>query len=99
MTETDVRDDTSGHRFVHAEDGLEARLVYRTRADRLVLVHTEVPEALGGRGIGGRLVRAAVDRAAATGETLVPVCPFARKWLRDHPDDVGGVSIDWSDPA
>ena len=99
MTETDVRDDTAEHRFVHVEAGLEAQLVYRTRADRLVLVHTEVPEELGGRGLGGRLVRAAVERARSTGETLVPVCPFARKWLRDHPDEVAGVDVDWNEPA
>jgi uncharacterized protein len=42
-----------------------------------VLAHTEVPLQLEGRGIGGRLVTAAVDRAAREGPTLVPLCPFA----------------------
>jgi hypothetical protein len=59
------------------------------------LVHTEVPDGLSGQGIGGRLVAAAVERALGESLTLVPVCPYARRWLEDHPDDVAGVSIDW----
>lgn len=62
--------------------------------DRLILEHTEVPESLGGRGIGGTLVRAALERAANEGLTVVPWCPFARKWLRDHADELT-ASIDW----
>ena len=95
--DTAIEDKTDERRFVYVEDGLEAQLVYRVNGDRLVLVHTEVPEALGGRGIAGRLVRAAVDRAAASGETVVPVCPYARKWLEDHTDDAARVAIDWNE--
>ena len=91
----DVRDDIDGGRLVLEEDGVAAELFYRTRAGRLILIHTEVPDALGGRGIGGRLVCAALARARAEGLTLVPWCPFARQWLIDHPDDADGVSIDW----
>jgi predicted GNAT family acetyltransferase len=94
----DIRDVTDEHRFLYVEEGVEAQLVYEVTGDQLVLVHTEVPGQLGGRGIAGRLVRAAVDRAAATGETVLPWCPYARKWLRDHPDDAARVAIDWSDP-
>lgn len=100
MTEDEpaVRDDRQHHRFVYRQDGMDAQLVYRTNGDRLILVHTEVPDALSGRGIGGRLVQTAVDRAAATGETLVPWCPYARQWLTDHPDLSERVSIDWDRP-
>src|SRR6185436_11013469 len=92
---TDVWDDTVGSRLVLEEDGVEAELIYRKRAGRMILIHTEVPDALGGRGIGGRLVRAALARARAENLTLVPWCPFARRWLTDHPDESDGVSIDW----
>lgn len=91
----DIIDETAQHRFLGTEDGHEAQLVYRVDGDRLVLVHTEVPEALGGRGLGGQLVTAAVQRAEASGETLVPECPYARSWLRKHPDAAAGVTIDW----
>lgn len=72
-----------------------AFLTYRRRADRLVLVHTEVPEELGGHGIGGALTQAATAKAAAEGLTVVPLCPFARSWLERHPDAAASVSIDW----
>jgi hypothetical protein len=79
---------------LHA-DGWLAELLYRIRGDRLVLVHTEVPFELEGRGIGGRLVTAAVDRAAREGLTLVPLCPFARGWLERHPEAASKAVIDW----
>ncbi len=97
-SEQDVVDDRAHHRFVYPEGGVDAELVYRPDGDRLVLVHTEVPDAFRGRGIGGRLVRAAVGRAATTGETVVPSCPYARKWLQDHPEEAAAITVDWSEP-
>jgi predicted GNAT family acetyltransferase len=84
------------HRFVIRHDEVEAELVYQLDGDTMVIVHTEVPEALGGRGAGGRLVNAAVNRAAAEGLTVVPWCPFARHYLRRHPDAAALVTVDWS---
>lgn len=95
---SDVVDDAAQHRFVYAEDDQVAQLVYRVEPGRLILVHTEVPESLGGRGVGARLVQAAVSRARTSGETLVPWCPYARKWLERHPAAVSGVGIDWAAP-
>ncbi|HSR83475.1 MAG TPA: GNAT family N-acetyltransferase [Streptosporangiaceae bacterium] len=79
--------------------GTAAELIYRTNGKRLVLVHTEVPESLGGRGIGGHLVQAAVDKAAANGMTIVPLCPYARSWLKRHPDQAASAPIDWGTSA
>lgn len=92
----DIIDETERNRFVGTEDGHEAQLVYRADGNRLVLVHTEVPEDLGGRGLGGQLVSAAVERAAASGETLAPECSYARAWLTKHRDVAARVMIDWS---
>lgn len=92
-----VREEPAGSRFVFEADGEVAELVYDDVAPgRLVLVHTGVPESLGGRGIGGLLVAAALARAAAEHRTVVPVCPFARRWLEGHPDAAQGVEIDWT---
>jgi hypothetical protein len=86
-------------RFVARAEGMEAELVYRVDGDRLFLVHTEVPESLGGRGIAGQLVRAAVRRAEADHLTVVPWCPYARRWLKEHPDEAGGIQVDFKTPA
>ena len=93
-----VVDDATNERYVFEEDGAVAELVYELDGDRLILIHTGVPEALGGRGIGGELVRAAIERAAAEGLTVVPWCPYARSWLEKHPDVASTVVIDWSPP-
>jgi predicted GNAT family acetyltransferase len=90
----DVIDEKDRHRFAVHLDGREAELVYRLEGDRLILVHTGVPDELGGQGIGGQLVRAAVDRAEQEGLTIAPWCPFARKWLEDHPDEAARVTLD-----
>ena len=86
-------------RFVARVDGAEAELVYRLNGNRLVLVHTGVPDELSGRGIGGRLVIEAISRAGAQGLTVVPWCPFARRWLEQHPDEAAAAAIDWDSPA
>jgi uncharacterized protein len=97
MSDVAVTDNQGDSRLEIHADGELAELIYRTRAGRLVLVHTEVPETLGGRGLGGELVRAAIAKAAADGTTLVPLCPFARSWLERHPDEAGQVPIDWTE--
>ncbi len=89
---TDVPDES---RFVLRQGHAVAELVYELEGARLALIHTGVPEELAGRGIGGRLVEAALDRARRDGLTVVPVCPFARRWLHHHAQAAAGVDIDW----
>jgi predicted GNAT family acetyltransferase len=96
--ELDVVDLPSESRFVIRGTHDEAELVYSLQDDRLILVHTEVPQAWSGHGVGGLLVRAALRRARAERLTIVPWCPYARRWLRTHPDETGGVEIDYESP-
>ena len=55
-----VTHDPGASRFTVTVDGATAELDYRLRAGRLILVHTEVPYAVEGHGVGGHLVAAAV---------------------------------------
>jgi len=89
-----IRNDDKG-RYEVTVDGELAELVFQAHGDRLILVHTEVPDALEGQGVGSRLVRAAVDDARARNLIVVPMCPFARAWLERHPDVAATVRIDW----
>jgi predicted GNAT family acetyltransferase len=41
------------------------------------------------------LVRAALERAEREDLTVVPWCPFARRWLHEHPDQAARVTMDW----
>jgi predicted GNAT family acetyltransferase len=88
-----VVDNPQAARFELEADGHLAELVYERHGDRLVLVHTGVPEELGGRGLGGQLVSAAIDEAAAKGLTIVARCPYAKHWLQTHPDAAARVPV------
>ncbi len=83
------------HRFAVVVDGHEAEITYRRRGATLELVHTGVPEAIGGRGLSGRLVEAAVAYAASEGLVVLPTCPTARAWLEHHPEVAKTVTVDW----
>lgn len=93
-----IRDDRAEARFVVEEGDAVAELVYDDETGTLVLLHTEVPAAFRHRGVGGELVKAAIRRARDERRTLVPWCPFARRWLLEHPDETAGVPVDWSLP-
>jgi uncharacterized protein len=91
-----IVDNIGKNRFELNVGDLRAELVYRVDRDRLIIIHTGVPEDFDGRGIGGKLVNAALDRAVLEGLTVVPECPFAAWWLRRHLDAAARVSIDWT---
>jgi uncharacterized protein len=79
-----VSDNSARQRFEVTVDGHTAFLTYERTADRFTILHTEVPEPLRGRHLGGLLVDAAVSAAHADGLRLVVACPFARAYLRKH---------------
>lgn len=91
----DVVDVPKESRFVYRTPNGVAELDYRLNGLRFILIHTEVPDALSGHGVGGRLVRAALERAVSEGLTVVPWCPFARHWLQEHPNEAARVTLDW----
>lgn len=85
MTET-FRDNAPLHRFELEVDGHIAFVRYTRQPGVVTLVHTEVPEALGGRGLGGRLARLVLEAVRAEGAKVVPVCPFIAAWMKKHPE-------------
>jgi predicted GNAT family acetyltransferase len=89
MNDIAIRHDAQRQRFETEIEGHAARLEYRLRGDALVIIHTEVPEAIGGRGIAAKLMQAAVDFAQAQGLEIDPQCAYAEAWMRRHPERSG----------
>lgn len=81
-----IHHDAASQRFLLEQDGHTGYVEYQTRDGALVLTHTIVPAAIGGRGIAGRLVQAALDHARAQGLKVEPRCSYADAWMRRHPE-------------
>jgi len=81
-----VRDNAAQHRYELDVDGEFATLYYRLAPGVITLVHTEVPAALGGRGIGSKLVRELLEDVRARGLKVVARCPFVAAWMGKHPE-------------
>ncbi|HEY2344966.1 MAG TPA: GNAT family N-acetyltransferase [Xanthomonadaceae bacterium] len=81
-----IIDNTQRQRLEVEVDGHPSVLEYRIEGATLVIRHTEVPEALAGRGIASALMKHAVDMARANAMQVEPRCAYAASWLRRHPD-------------
>ena len=68
---------------------------YHRRDGRIAFIHTEVDEALEGRGLGSALVATALDDARSEGLEVVPLCPFVAAFIERHPEYQDLVAADY----
>ncbi|HWG94532.1 MAG TPA: GNAT family N-acetyltransferase [Mycobacteriales bacterium] len=87
---TDVVHVPEESRFEVREGDLTAVLVYEVEDGRAALLHTVVPGALEGRGVGSALAERAVAWAVDEGLEVEPVCTFVAGWLARHPEALPG---------
>jgi uncharacterized protein len=81
-----VRDNADRHRFELDADGKIAYSNYKRANGVLTVLHTKVPKALEGHGIGSALARGLLDIARSQGLKVKPVCPFVRAYMDRHPE-------------
>lgn len=88
-----VRNDEKGRYEVWVGDSLAGITAFQpaATAGEVIFPHTVIGDEFEGRGLGGRLVKYAMEDAAARGETVVPECSFVRRWLSQH--EVAGLSV------
>ena len=85
-TLSDIRQNTIHHRFELDMDGHTAIAAYRLAPGVITFMHTDVPKALAGRGVGSRLVHGALEAARAQGLKVVAECPFVAGYIAKHPE-------------
>jgi predicted GNAT family acetyltransferase len=73
-------------RYELAVEGHVAAAYYHRSNGVVTFDHTEVPPELGGKGIGSKLVKGALDQVRADGLKVVAECPFVKGWIEKHPD-------------
>jgi uncharacterized protein len=81
---SEVRNNTAQNRFELDVDGEQAVAYYRMAPGVITFIHTEVPQALSGRGIGTKLIRGALEMVRAQGLKVVPQCPFVSAFMGKH---------------
>ena len=80
-----ISDNPAMNRFEMASGNAIAFVEYRRAGDRIVLIHTKVPEALSGQGVGAKLVAGVLDKIRSEGAKVVAECEFVAAFIRRHP--------------
>jgi predicted GNAT family acetyltransferase len=83
---TEIVNNTAKHRYELAVDGHIAATYYSIADGVITFIHTEVPSELGGKGIGSKLIKCALDQVRADGLKVIAQCPFVKAYIDKHPD-------------
>ena len=74
------------HRFELTVEGHMAYEVFERFPGGIAYLHTIVPKELGGKGVGGKLVKYILDYAADNHLKVRPDCPFVKAYIDKHPE-------------
>lgn len=85
MTEIVVNNKTQ-HRYELTVDGHIAATYYEIAGGVITFVHTEVPPELGGKGVGSRLIKGALDQVRVDGLKVIAQCPFVKAYIGKNPE-------------
>ena len=88
----EVTDNRARHRYELDVGGTIAFVEYVREPHAVVLVHTEVPQALSGQGVGSRLAKGVLERVKTEGGKVVPRCEFIAGYIGKHPEYAGLVA-------
>ena len=88
MENTELKFESTERRHRATHNGAEVAFsdVDPIGADAVLIKHTEVVEAMEGKGVGGALMRHILEGVRAQGKTVIPICPFAKSYIQRHPE-------------
>lgn len=72
------------NRFELTVEGHLAVLDYTLKGNTMVFLHTGVPPAIEGRGLGASLVKTGLEYARDNGLKVKSMCWFVSKYIRRH---------------
>jgi predicted GNAT family acetyltransferase len=82
---TDIVNNRAKQRYELAVDGHIAATYYTFADGVITFDHTEVPPELGGKGIGSKLIKGALDQVRADGLKVIAQCPFVKAFIEKNP--------------
>jgi uncharacterized protein len=82
----EVSDNPAHHHYELEVEGHLAKTYYKIEGGVITFIHTEVPSELGGKGVGSRLIKGALDQVRAKGLKVIAQCPFVKAYIEKHPE-------------
>jgi predicted GNAT family acetyltransferase len=88
MPDVHVQKNEDRHRYEAFIDGEAVGFAEYQLTDQLIVfTHTEVLDKCEGMGVGSTLARHALEDVRRDGvRRVLPLCPFIKEWIRQHPD-------------
>ncbi|AXL11110.1 N-acetyltransferase [Microbacterium foliorum] len=94
MTDITVtRVDDESRYEIRTDGALAGYAEFQLRPGAIRFTHTELDPAFQGQGLAGILAERALTDAAASGEAIVPLCPYIARYLESH--EIPGAEIRW----
>ncbi|KDA05445.1 acetyltransferase [Microbacterium sp. CH12i] len=98
---TVTRNDEASRYEIHFDETLAGFAQFERRPGEILFTHTEVDPAFQGKGLAAVLAADALADAAASGDTIVPYCPYIARYLKRN--ELAGAKVRWpqlpDDPA
>jgi predicted GNAT family acetyltransferase len=88
MTPLTIHNNEQNMQFELFLDDDRAFLEYRFQEGIIILMHTEVPEKLGGKGIASALAAHAFNYAREHHLRVKLYCPFVLTWVKKHTEQM-----------
>jgi len=83
-------------RFEVLVDGAVAGFAaYRLKPGLIAFIHTEIDEAMEGKGLAGTLIEFALQDARRRDLAVLPFCPFVNAYIASHPQYADLVPSDF----
>ena len=81
----EVKNNAELSRFEAQVSSFTAVIDYQLVDNKIIFLHTGVPDEISGHGIGGKMAKTALDFARDAGLEVVPQCPFVAGFISRHP--------------
>lgn len=90
---TVTRNDEASRYEIHVGETLAGFAEVKRQGGEVLFTHTEVDPAFQGKGLAPILAGQALADVAASGDTIVPYCPYIARYLKRN--EVAGANTRW----
>lgn len=79
-----IKHNEAEQKFETEVDGHKASVEYMSRDSSIIILHTWVPQPIGGRGIAAALTKHALEYAKQNQLKVIPSCSYTQTYIKRH---------------